>query len=73
MLFSWAGTLATNISLYKSLPFHPIKDFDPVVLIGGVSNVLVVNNDLPPKSLREFTEYLRGKKPLIYQQLKGLI
>ncbi len=61
VLFSWAGTLATNISLYKSLPFHPIKDFDPVVLIGGVSNVLVVNNDLPPKSLREFTEYLRGK------------
>jgi tripartite-type tricarboxylate transporter receptor subunit TctC len=61
VLFSWAGTLATNISLYKTLPFHPVKDFDPVVLIGGVSNVLVVNNDLPPRSLREFTEYLRSK------------
>ncbi len=61
VLFSWAGTLATNISLYKTLPFHPIKDFDPVILIGGVSNVLVVNNDLPPKSMREFTEYLRSK------------
>jgi tripartite-type tricarboxylate transporter receptor subunit TctC len=61
VLFSWAGTLATNISLYKTLPFHPVKDFDPVVLIGGVSNVLVVNNDLPPKSLKEFTEYLRTR------------
>ena len=26
MLFAWAGTLATNISLYKSLPFHPVND-----------------------------------------------
>jgi tripartite-type tricarboxylate transporter receptor subunit TctC len=61
VLFSWAGTLATNISLYKTLPFHPVRDFDPVALIGGVSNILVVNNDLPPRSLKELTEYLRSK------------
>lgn len=61
VLFSWAGTLATNISLYKNLPFHPVNDFDPVVLIGGVSNVLVVNNGLPPKSLKDFTEYVRTR------------
>ncbi len=60
-LFSWAGTLATNISLYKNLPFDPIRDFDPVVLIGGVSNVLVVNNELPARSLKEFTEYVRSR------------
>jgi tripartite-type tricarboxylate transporter receptor subunit TctC len=61
VLFSWAGTLATNISLYKNLPFDPVKDFDPVVLIGGVSNVLVVNNELPPKSLKDFTDYVRTR------------
>lgn len=60
-LFSWAGTLATNISLYKSLPFHPVNDFDPVLLIGGVSNVLVVNNELPVRTLREFTDYVSGR------------
>jgi tripartite-type tricarboxylate transporter receptor subunit TctC len=59
VLFSWAGTLATNISLYKNLPFHPVKDFDPVVLIGGVSNILVVNNELPIKSLNELTSFIR--------------
>lgn len=60
-LFSWAGTLATNISLYKNLTFHPVRDFDPVILIGGVSNILVVNNDLPAKSLKEFTDYVRSR------------
>ncbi len=60
VLFSWAGTLATNISLYKSLPFHPVNDFDPVVLIGGVSNILVVNNNFPAKNLKEFTDYVRS-------------
>lgn len=61
VLFSWAGTLATNISLYRSLPFHPVNDFDPVILLGGVSNVLVVNNDLPARTLNEVTEYLRTR------------
>ncbi len=59
VLFSWAGTLATNISLYPSLNWHPVRDFDPVVLIGGVSNILVVNNKFPAKDLKEFTEYVR--------------
>lgn len=61
VLFSWAGTLATNISLYKSLAFHPVNDFDPVVLIGGVSNVLVVNNQFPASNLKEFTEFVRAR------------
>ncbi len=60
VLFSWAGTLATNISLYDSIPFHPVNDFDPVILIGGVSNILVVNNDMPARSLKEFVDYVKA-------------
>jgi tripartite-type tricarboxylate transporter receptor subunit TctC len=60
VLFSWAGTLAANISLYKSLPFDPVRDFDPVVLLGGVSNILVVNNRFPAKSLQDFTSHVRS-------------
>lgn len=54
ILFSWAGTLATNISLYSRIPFDPQKDFDPVVLIGAVPNVLVVNNALGVDTLDKF-------------------
>jgi tripartite-type tricarboxylate transporter receptor subunit TctC len=61
VLFSWAGTLATNISLYKQLPFHPIKDFEPVALIGGVSNVLLVNNEFPATNFKQFSDFVKSK------------
>lgn len=60
LLFSWAGTLAVNPSLYKSLTFDPQKDFVPIVLIADVPNILVVNNDLPAKDLADFTRYAKA-------------
>ncbi|MCC7039521.1 MAG: tripartite tricarboxylate transporter substrate binding protein [Burkholderiales bacterium] len=60
LLFSWAGTLAVNPSLYKGLNFDPQKDFVPIVLIADVPNILVVNNDLPAKNLAEFTAYAKA-------------
>jgi tripartite-type tricarboxylate transporter receptor subunit TctC len=60
LLFSWAGTLAVNPSLYKGLQFDPQKDFVPIVLIADVPNILVVNNELPAKDLAEFTRYAKA-------------
>lgn len=60
LLFSWAGTLAVNPSLYRNLPFDPQKSFVPIVLVADVPNILVVNNDLPVKSLADFIEYAKG-------------
>uniref|UniRef100_UPI0018E00602 Bug family tripartite tricarboxylate transporter substrate binding protein n=1 Tax=Neoroseomonas rubea TaxID=2748666 RepID=UPI0018E00602 len=59
-LWGWAGTLATNPSLYASLPFDPVADFDPVALVGNVPNILVVNRDLGPRTLAEFTAFARA-------------
>lgn len=60
LLFSWAGTLAVNPSLYKNLSFDPQKSFVPIVLIADVPNILVVNNDLPAKDLGEFIRYAKA-------------
>lgn len=60
ILFSWAGTMATNPSLYTHLPYDPKRDYEPVMLLGNVPNVLVVNNALPVHSLAELTEYLKA-------------
>jgi tripartite-type tricarboxylate transporter receptor subunit TctC len=38
-----AGTHAINAALYRSLPFDVMRDFTPVVLLGDVPNVLIVN------------------------------
>ncbi|WP_458093651.1 Bug family tripartite tricarboxylate transporter substrate binding protein [Roseomonas sp. WA12] len=59
ILWSWAGTLATGPALYRDLPFDPEKDFEPVILIGNVPNVLVVNKDLPIRNLEQFGAYAR--------------
>jgi tripartite-type tricarboxylate transporter receptor subunit TctC len=60
LLFSWAGTLAVNPSLYQNLTFDPQKNFDPIVLIAEVPNILVVNNDLPVKDVADFVRYAKA-------------
>ena len=59
MLFSWAGTLAVNPSLYRNLPFDPQKSFEPIALLAEVPNILVVNNDLPARNMAEFVRYTK--------------
>jgi tripartite-type tricarboxylate transporter receptor subunit TctC len=59
-LFSWAGTLAVNKALYKNLPFDAQKDFVPILLVADVPNILVVNNDIPAKTLAEFERYAKA-------------
>jgi tripartite-type tricarboxylate transporter receptor subunit TctC len=51
--------LATNQSLYRSLPYDPVKDFAPVVLVAIQPNILVVNPSLPVSSVAELISYLK--------------
>ncbi len=45
--------LATNEALYKKITYNPQKDFAPITLIGTQANILVVNPEVPAKSLAE--------------------
>src|SRR5215813_6321299 len=45
--------LATNAALYKKINFDPEADFAPIGMIGSQANILVVNPDLPAKTLAE--------------------
>jgi tripartite-type tricarboxylate transporter receptor subunit TctC len=40
--------LATNQSLYRKLPYDPVKDFAPVALVAVQPNILVVHPALSP-------------------------
>ncbi len=55
-----SGALATNIHLYSKLPYHPVRDFEPIALYGNVPNILVVHPSLPAKTLTEFTDYVKN-------------
>ncbi|MCW8087171.1 Bug family tripartite tricarboxylate transporter substrate binding protein [Sabulicella glaciei] len=58
-LFSWSGTLATSPALYRELSFDPKRDFEPVILLGNVPNILVVTNGIGVRTLEELTARLR--------------
>jgi len=47
------ATHAINPALYKNLPYDPVRDFRHIALLVQVPNVLVVNNDLPARSVAD--------------------
>ena len=53
ILMGTVGTHAINATLYKKLPYDPIRDFAPVALVGFTPTLLVVAADHPAKTLRE--------------------
>jgi tripartite-type tricarboxylate transporter receptor subunit TctC len=61
LVMSAIATLAINPSLYPSLPYDPLKDLRHVTLLVQVPNVLVVNNDLPARSVGELIALARAR------------
>jgi len=55
------SSLAINRTLYPKLPFDAVRDFDPILLWAEAPNVLVVNPNVPVKTLRELLELARTK------------
>jgi len=53
--------LCTNPSLYASLPYDPVRDFAPVTLGASGQPVLMVNPQLPVRTLGEFIAYVRAR------------
>jgi tripartite-type tricarboxylate transporter receptor subunit TctC len=49
-----------NATLYKRLSFNFIRDIAPVGGILRVPNVMVVNNDVPAKTVQEFIDYAKA-------------
>ncbi|MEJ0069976.1 MAG: tripartite tricarboxylate transporter substrate-binding protein [Pseudomonadota bacterium] len=43
LLVTSSPPLSTNVSLYRDLPFDPVRDFAPVSLLADVPNLLEIN------------------------------
>jgi tripartite-type tricarboxylate transporter receptor subunit TctC len=61
LLISASGPLAVNVSLFKNLPYDPVKDFEPVGLFASTPNVLVVHNELGVDSVAEFIKLAKSQ------------
>lgn len=54
-------TLTINPQLFRSNSFDPQKELDPIVVIATMSNVLLVNSDLPVASVGELAAYAKDR------------
>jgi tripartite-type tricarboxylate transporter receptor subunit TctC len=55
-------THSANPHLYKSLPYDPVKDFEPVARTATLPFMLVVNPSLPVRSTAEFIAHARSHR-----------
>ena len=44
---------------FTKLPYDPIKDFDPIIYLTGIPNLLVVHPDFPVKTVPEFVKMIQ--------------
>lgn len=61
VLMGTVGTQAINMSLFNRLSEKSLKDFVPVTLVASVPNVLVVNQDLPVKTVADLVAYAKAQ------------
>jgi tripartite-type tricarboxylate transporter receptor subunit TctC len=54
------GTHAVNVSLFASMPYDPVKDFAPVILVLEAEGLLVVHPSLPAQNVPELIAYARA-------------
>ena len=53
VLMATTGVMAINNALFKAMTYDAAKDFEPVIFIASITNVLAVPVDLPAKSVTE--------------------
>jgi tripartite-type tricarboxylate transporter receptor subunit TctC len=50
-------THASNSALFKTLPYDPVKDYEPVAVLGTVPLAVVVHPSVPAKNVAELIAY----------------
>ena len=60
LLVGSSGTMAINPSLYSKLPYHPLRDFEPVTLLSVVPLFLAVNTDFPAKTAADLVSLAKA-------------
>ena len=58
-LYMTSAALVANVSLYRKVPYDPVKDFAPVTLLASVQSVLVTHPAVAVKNVRELIALAR--------------
>ena len=66
LLMATSTTLAINKTLYKKLPYDPVRDFAAIALVAAVPFALIINPSIPAQNLGEFIAYAKANPGLAY-------
>jgi tripartite-type tricarboxylate transporter receptor subunit TctC len=61
LLMAGNAAIVINPSLYAKLPYDPARDLVPIAQVTIAPNVLVLNKDVPAKSVQELVELARRR------------
>jgi tripartite-type tricarboxylate transporter receptor subunit TctC len=61
LVLASVGTHAINSSLYRKMPYDPVKDFTPVALFATVPTVLVVHPNVKANTARELIALAKSR------------
>lgn len=61
LLMGSSAALASNVHVYAKLPFDPLLDFAPVIMIANQPNVLVVHPSVPARNVDELIALAKSR------------
>jgi tripartite-type tricarboxylate transporter receptor subunit TctC len=61
LMFGSSGSLAVAPSLYTTTGVDPRKVFSPIATVALLPHVMVINNDVPAKTVAEFVAYAKTR------------
>ena len=60
LLISTSSTFGISPALYKPSPIEPLRDFQPVSMIGTVNFFLIAANSFPARNFREMVDLIKA-------------
>ena len=61
LLLSASSEMSMNVVLFKKMPYDPVRDLQPVTLVGTTPPVLLAHPSLPVKSVKDLIALARAK------------
>jgi tripartite-type tricarboxylate transporter receptor subunit TctC len=61
LVIGLTAQLAVNPALYRKIPYDPVKDYEPITLIGAGAYLLVVHPSLPVKNVQELIALAKAR------------
>jgi tripartite-type tricarboxylate transporter receptor subunit TctC len=61
LLFHASSEIVTNVSLFKKVPYDPVKDFVPITLASTTAVIIVTHPSLPVKSMKDLVTLARAR------------